>query len=75
MTTFIYTLALNDSEAITVSDALSMLANSNERNADIARKLIDRIHENATQTSGNNFNLLPSEEPSIINFKTDLFDD
>jgi hypothetical protein len=52
-----------------------MYANTNERNSDRARKLIERIHEDVMQASGNNFNDLPSNEAPINNLKTDLFDD
>jgi hypothetical protein len=75
MTTYIYTIKLDDSEAITLCDALTMYANTNERNSDRARKLIERIHEDVMQASGNNFNDLPSNEAPINNLKTDLFDD
>lgn len=75
MTTYIYTITLDDSEVITLRDALMMYANTNERNSDRARKLIERIYEDVVQASGNKFNdLHPKEKPSN-NLKKDLFDD
>lgn len=75
MTTYLYRVTLNDTEVITLLDALMMYANTKERNADTARKLIERIHEDSMQASGNNFNDLPRKEIPINNLKTDLFDD
>jgi hypothetical protein len=74
MTTYIYTITLDDSEAITLHDALMMYANTKERNADKARKLIERIHEDVIQASGNNFNEAPTKKTLINNLRTDLFD-
>ena len=75
MTTYTYTLTLDDSEAITLHDALSMYANANERNSDRARKLIERIHADTAQASGNNFNDTLVQREPIIKIKTDLFED
>ena len=62
MTTYIHTLKLDDSDPITLLDALSMLANTNERNVARARHLIKRINENIIQSSDNNFTLLPTKK-------------
>ena len=75
MTANVYTLTLDDSEAITLHVALSILTNTNKRNAARARQLIERINGEVTQTSGINFELLPTEEQPIVHCKTDFIDD
>ena len=67
MTTYSYNITLNDSECMAMEDALKLLIDfSQERIAEgegaphharvsDAKEILERLNQNVTQTSGNNF--------------------
>lgn len=67
MTTFSYTITMNDSEAIMLEAALELMINHCEQKLDegagspywahkhSAQSVLERLNDNTSQTSGNNF--------------------
>ena len=67
MTTFAYTISLNDSEAIMLKAALELIIKHCQEKLDAAegapywahkhsaQSVLDKLYDNTNQTSGNNF--------------------